>query len=58
MGYAITVVLIFPFCHPPPSTPTPSGHPHTIVHVRGSWVISTSCLVTPAPGDNYNSGRQ
>ena len=36
----------FPFCSPPPSTPTPSGNPHPIVHIRGSCL---GFLATPFP---------
>ena len=38
--YAITVVPIFPSFPPSiqPQQPTPSGNPHTVVHVHGSYI--------------------
>ena len=36
VDYAITVDLIFPALPPYPASPTPSGNPHSIVHVHGS----------------------
>ena len=44
IDYAITVVPIFPLCPSPPSTPTPSGNPHTIVHYLTLFEELTPCM--------------
>ena len=38
IDYVITVILIFLPLPPSTQNPTPSGNPHTIVHVHGSCV--------------------
>ena len=51
--YAITVVLIFPFCLPPPSTSHPLRQsPH---HCSCPWVMCISSLVTPSPILHFTS---
>ena len=47
IDYAITVVLIFPFCPHPPSTPTPSVN--TLYHCSCPWVMLISSLATSLP---------
>ena len=42
----------FPFAPLHPAHPIPSGNPHTIVHVRGSYIGS---LVTPFPILHFTS---
>ena len=39
---------LFPLCPPPPISP-PTGNPHAVVHVHGSWILTHVLWLIPSP---------